>query len=76
MFVDVRPQPSEERREIAGGGPRFNSRIDFARCGEQLRRHDRAQEDDGFRLPRRDSIARRLIDDWVAEDGQPPAHAR
>ena len=26
-------------------------------------------EDDGFRLPRRDSIARRLIDDWVAEGG-------
>ena len=25
-------------------------------------------EDDGFRLPRRDSIARRLIDDWLAED--------
>ena len=24
-------------------------------------------EDDGFRLPRRDSIARRLIDDWLAE---------
>lgn len=28
-------------------------------------------EDDGFRLPRRDSIARRLIDDWLAEgDGE------
>ncbi len=25
-------------------------------------------EDDSFRLPRRDSIARRLIDDWLAED--------
>ena len=24
-------------------------------------------EDDSFRLPRRDSIARRLIDDWLAE---------
>ena len=26
-------------------------------------------EDDGFRLPRRDSIARRLIEDWLAEGG-------
>ncbi len=25
-------------------------------------------EDDSFRLPRRDSIARRLIEDWLAED--------
>jgi len=25
-------------------------------------------EDDSFRLPRRDSIARRLIDDWLAEE--------
>ena len=25
-------------------------------------------EDDNFRLPRQDSIARRLIDDWLAED--------
>jgi NAD+ diphosphatase len=25
-------------------------------------------EDESFRLPRRDSIARRLIDDWLAED--------
>ena len=33
-------------------------------------------EDDRFRLPRRDSIARRLIDDWLAEDGRPPDHAR
>jgi NAD+ diphosphatase len=23
-------------------------------------------DDDGFRLPRRDSIARRLIEDWLA----------
>ena len=29
-----------------------------------LRAHE---DDDGFRLPRRDSIARRLIEDWLAE---------
>ncbi len=29
----------------------------------------RSPEDETFRLPRRDSIARRLIDDWLAEDG-------